>query len=109
LDLSVFPAFEQKLIEAIAQGSPFHFEVSKEQYTIRIDPEAIRQIFVLFYIIEKQNAKAGEEDYPLRGRMVDQADGLGFFLWTISLRSSLISPDGLVQQSLVRVCNTLHM
>jgi hypothetical protein len=42
LDLSVFPSFEQKLIEAIAQGSPFRFEVSKEQYSVRIDPEAIR-------------------------------------------------------------------
>ncbi|MBN1101846.1 MAG: hypothetical protein JXL84_00380 [Deltaproteobacteria bacterium] len=38
LDLSVFPAFEQQLIEVVAQGSPFRFEVSKEQHSVRDRP-----------------------------------------------------------------------
>ena len=40
LDLSVFPGFQRKLIDAVAEGNKISFEIQKEQYTVAIDHDA---------------------------------------------------------------------
>jgi very-short-patch-repair endonuclease len=40
LDLSVFPGFQKELLDAVAVGSAFSFEIKKSQYTVIIDHEA---------------------------------------------------------------------
>ncbi|MCK5232986.1 MAG: hypothetical protein KAR13_22125 [Desulfobulbaceae bacterium] len=37
LDLSVFPGFQRKLLDAVATGTPMSFEVKKEQHAVSID------------------------------------------------------------------------
>ena len=43
LDLSVFPVFQKKLLDSVAQGIPFRVEVEKGEYIVTLDSNVIRE------------------------------------------------------------------
>ena len=43
LDLSVFPAFQNLLLDSVAQGTRFRMEVRKGEYTVPLDSDALKE------------------------------------------------------------------
>ncbi len=107
LDLSVFPAFEQELLNAVAAGAPFSLSVSPGRHCVILDPEKVRA-HMLGIVRDKLDAAALEAHVvEVRQRLEealleDERDGIekravneGLRQYNLALRQAV--QDGLVK------------